>query len=180
MPDPFITVQSLSDLLGRSLASDPGGTIAVRAACDICRTVAERPFTRGTTTAAYDGNDTDALVLPVLPVLNAGTVTVAGGTVTDYMLTANGVLLRGTAGADPRPVWPLGRQNVRVTYEHGYDTLNFPEDVRQVALNVATRLVVAGPASEEQVGDVRVRYAASASDLTKTETLILHKYRPRF
>jgi hypothetical protein len=114
-----------------------------------------------------------------VPVLNAGTVTVSGGTITDYMLTTNGVLLRGTAGADPRPVWPFGRQNVSVTFEHGYDTLNIPEDVRQVAINIATRIAVQGVASEEQIGDVRIKYSAAAADLTAGEKLILNKYRPR-
>lgn len=179
MADPFITVQDLSDLLGRNLAGDPGAYIAVRAACDVCRSEADRVFTRGTTTESYDGSGTDALLLGDLPVLSAGTVTVSGGTVTDYMLTTNGVLLRGTAGIDPRPVWPLGRQNVTVTYEHGYDTLNVPEDVRLVAINIAQRVVVQGPATEEQVGDVRIKYATAAADLTSGERLILHKYRGR-
>lgn len=178
MPNPFITVQNVSDLLGRNLAGDPGATLAVGAACDICRTVAERQFTRGTTTASYDGSGTDALVLGTLPVLNAGTVTVAGGTITDYMLTTNGVLLRGTAGIEPRPVWPLGRQNVTVTYEHGYDTLSIPDDVKQVAINVAMRIAVQGVAKSESVGDVSITYAAAAADLTPGEKLILHKYRP--
>jgi hypothetical protein len=179
MPNPFISVQDVSDLLGRNIAGDPGAYLAIGAACDICRTVAERQFTRGTTTASYDGTGSDALVLGTLPVLNAGTVTVSGGTITDYMLTTNGVLLRGTAGADPRPVWPSGRQNVSVTFEHGYDTLNIPEDVRQVAINIATRIAVQGVASEEQIGDVRIKYSAAAADLTAGEKLILNKYRPR-
>lgn len=178
MPNPFITVQDVSDLLGRNLAGDPGAYLAIGAACDLCRLGAERQFTRGTTTASYDGTGTDAIVLNTLPVLNAGTVTVAGSAITDYMLTTNGVLLRGTAGVDPRPVWPQGRQNVTVTFEHGYDTLSIPEDVRQVAINIATRVVVQGIAVEESIGDVSVKYAAPSLDLTPGEKLVLHKYRP--
>jgi hypothetical protein len=51
----------------------------------------------------------------------AGTVLVSGTAVTDYTLNGNGILFRGSAGLDPRPVWPSGRQNVAVTYDHGYE-----------------------------------------------------------
>ena len=79
------------------------------------------------------------------------------------------MLLRGTAGIDPRPVWPLGRQNVTVTYEHGYDTLDIPEDVRLIAINIASRVVIQGVAKSESVGDVSVTYAAASADLTPGE-----------
>src|SRR3954468_22390188 len=177
MNTPFITVADVSDLLGRNIAGDPGAYLAIGAACDICRTVTERSFTRGTTTDTLDGSGTDALLLSQMPVLNAGTVTVNAGTITDYTLATNGLLLRGTAGSYPRPVWPAGRQNVRVTYEYGYDTLNIPEDVRQVAINVATRIAVQGVAKSETVGDVSITYAAAAADLTPGEKMILSKYR---
>ena len=47
-----------------------------------------------------------------------------------------------------------------------------------VALNVAARIVVQGVATEESVGDVRVKYASPALDLTDGERAILRKYRP--
>jgi len=177
MPDPFIAPQDIVDYLGRGTATDPGMVIAADAACDICRTVAERSFNAGTSTVTLDGSGTDTLLLPDLPVSTAGTVLVNGGTVTDYMLNGNGMLFRGTAGVDPRPVWPMGRQNVRVTYEHGYQTADLPRDVRMVALSIASRLVVQGVALEESIGPVRMKYAAAATDLTNGEARILGKYR---
>jgi hypothetical protein len=124
-----------------------------------------------------DGTGTDALLLPQAPVNSAGTVTVNGGTVTDYMVRSDGMLLRGTAGVYPRPVWPDGRQNVVVTADCGYADADIPRSVRMVALAVAARLAVQGPALEESVGTVRVKYAAAATDLTSGERMILRKYR---
>ena len=174
---PFITVADLSDTLGIDVSADDGAVIAIDAACDMCRAVAEQPFTAGTTTVTLDGNGTDALLLPYLPVTAAGTVTLASGTITEYMFTDNGYLLRGTAGALPRPTWPDGRQNVRVTFHHGYTAANFPRDVKMVALAAAKRIVVQGAAMEESLGDNRVKYAAASTDLTDGEKLILGKYR---
>jgi len=176
-PDPFITVQDLTDILGRDVTADDGAVIAIDAACDICRTIAEQPFNAGTATVALDGSGTDALLLPYLPVTAAGTVVVNGGTVTDYVLNGNGILFRGTAGCDPRPTWPSGRQNVSVTFEHGYATLDIPRDVRMVALSIASRLVVQGVATEETVGADRIKYAVASTDLTNGERRILRKYR---
>jgi len=177
MPDPFISTQDIVDYLGRGTATDPGMVIVADAACDICRTVAERSFNADTSTVTLDGTGTDAILLPEVPVTAAGTVVVNGGTVTDYVLNGNGVLFRGTAGCDPRPVWPAGRQNVRVTYDHGYQTVDLPRDVRMVALSIAVRLAVQGPALEESIGPARIKYAAAATDLTPGELRILGKYR---
>lgn len=191
MPDPFITEQDLVDYLGRGSTSDPGMLIAVDAACDICRDIAGgQEFNAGTSTITVDGTGTDAILLPQFPVTSAGTVTVNGGTVTDYVLSDNAILLRKTpvtAGSSsyysdcvPPIVWPSGRQNVGVTYVHGYTDDTFPRSVRMVALAIASRLVVQGPALEETVGSVRVKYAAAATDLTNGEKAILRRYaRPR-
>lgn len=179
MPDPFISVQDLIDYLGRGGTADPGMLIATDSACDTVRTIAERDFNQVIGgTAVLDGSGTDCLLLPHLPVTAAGTVTVNGGTITDYVLNGNGMLFRGTAGIDPRPVWPLGRQNVRVTYDHGYADQDIPRDVRMVALSLASRLVVQGPAVEENIGTVSIKYAGPPMDLTNSEKAILRKYRP--
>ena len=179
MPDPFISPQDVVNYLGRGTATDPGLLIATDSACDMVRTLSNRLFNRGTTTLTLDGSGTDALPLPsvFLPVNSAGTVVVNGGTVTDYMLNGNSILLRGTAGVYPRTTWPEGRQNVTVTIDHGYTDADLPRDVRMVALAIATRLVVQGPASEETVGAVRVKYGVNATDVTTGERLILQKYR---
>lgn len=177
MPDPFITRDDLTDYLGRDVSADPGALIALDAACDMCRTFAEQQFNRTVGTATLDGTGTDAILLSQLPVNSAGTVSVNGTAVTDYVVSGNGILFRGTAGCDPRPVWPSGRQNVVVTFDYGYDPADMPRDVRMVALSVASRLVVQGVATEEQVGQVRIKYAGAAMDLTKTEQAVLRKYK---
>lgn len=177
-PDPFITTQDVVDILGRGGTADPGMIIAVDAACDTVRTLAERQFNYGTTTVTLDGTGTDALLLPELPVANAGTVTVNGTAVTDYKLNDNGVLFRtaGTALTWCGGYWPEGRQNITVTFEHGY--ADVPRDARMVALNLACRMITAGMASSEQVGDVQISYAESGMDVTPGELRILQKYRP--
>jgi len=187
LPDPFISRQDLTDYLGRDVTSDDGALIALDAACDTVRTVSEQTFNRvvgGSVT--LDGTGTDAILLPELPVSRAGTVTVNGTAVTDYVLADNGVLYRrgplsgaGTVWCDdyvPR-TWPSGRQNITVTYDHGYEDADLPRDVRMVALNLASRLIVQGVATEETNGDQRVKYAGPAMDLTATEQIVLRKYR---
>jgi hypothetical protein len=179
VPDPFISTADLVDYVGRGGTADAGVLIAIDSACDIVRTISERDFNAGTATLALDGTGTDAVLIPnrYLPVTAAGTVVVNGGTITDFVLNSNGVLFRGTAGVDPRPVWPKGRQNVTTTITYGYDSLDLPRDVRMVALSIASRLVVQGVASEESIGAVRVKYATAATDLTNGERRILQKYR---
>jgi len=177
MPNPFIDAQDVVDYIGRGTITDPGMLIAIDAACDMCRTVAEMDFNAGTATVSLDGTGTDCLVLPQRPVNTVGTVTVAAGTITDWMVTDDGGLLRGAAGVDPRPVWPEGRQNVSVTYSFGYEAVDLPRDVRAVALQAAARFIVQGVAKKETVGDVTVEYATNANDLTTNELRILRKYR---
>lgn len=178
MPDPFITRDDLTNYLGRDVSDDPGALIALDAACDTCRTIAEQLFNADTATVKLDGTGTDAILLPQLPVSAAGTVSVNGTAVTDYVLNSDGILFRGTAGVLPRPVWPAGRQNVAVTYDYGYAPGDLPRDVRMVALSLASRLIVQGVAVEESVGQTRLKYAGPASDLTTSEMFILRKYRP--
>jgi hypothetical protein len=177
MPNPFISTKDIVDYLGRGGTADPGMIIAADAACDMVRTMAEQSFNRDTTTVTLDGTGTDALLLPDMPVSGAGTVTVNGGTVTDYTLASNGILLRGTAGVDPRPTWPTGRQNITVTFDHGYSDQDIPRDIRMVALSVASRLVSQGPVIQEGIGNVNVRYGVNATDFTNGELMILRKYR---
>lgn len=180
-PDPFITTTDLVNYLGRGGTADPGMVIAVDAACDICRDIAEQSFNAGTSTVTLDGTGTDALLLPEFPVSAAGTVTVNGTAVTDYVLNGNGTLIRRVADFEEWTcntlTWPEGRQNVTVTFEHGYADADMPRSVRMVALAVAARLVVQGPAVQESVGGVSVRYGVNSTDLTTGELRILKKYR---
>jgi hypothetical protein len=185
MADPFIAPIDLVNYLGRGTITDPGMLIATDAACDICRDIAEQTFNLSTSTVALDGTGTDALLLPELPVTAAGTVTVAGGTVTDYVLnTRLGMLVRKSSGTDVdytnacrTLTWPEGRQNITVTYTHGYADADLPRSVRMVALAIASRLVVQGVAVEESNGPTSVKYANPSTDLTAGELRILQKYR---
>lgn len=188
MATAFISEVDLSDITGRDVSADDGATIAVNAACDICRTVAEQTFTAGTSTIYLDGTGTDALLLPEVPVTSVTSVRVSdgfhpptwntAGTV-DYALSDNGTLFAtDTAGtATMGTTWPRGRQNVQVTYVHGYADAVFPADVRAVALAIAQRYLVQGPAKSESLGNVNVSYAVNPTDLTEGEQRILRKYR---
>lgn len=176
MPTPFISRQDLSDYLGRDVTADDGALIAVDAACDTVRTLTEQSFNQATGTAVLDGTGTDALVLPERPVSGAGTVTVDGGTVTDFALADNGVLIR-KADDCTTLVWPAGRQNVVVTYDHGYADEELPRDIRMVALTLAARLIVQGVAQYEVQGQNQIRYAVASTDLTNGERAILRKHR---
>ena len=177
MPNPLIAPQDVVDATGRGGTADPGLLIACDAASDWVRTMCERSINEATSTVTLDGTGTDALLLPELPVTAAGTVLVNGGTVTDYALSDNGILFRGSAGVDPRPVWPLGRQNVQVTYTHGWADQDIPRDLRMVALSLATRLWLQGPVKQESVGAVSVTYGVNSTDLTSGEAAILRKYK---
>lgn len=184
MPDPFITTSDLVDYLGKGDVDDPGMLIAIDAACDICRTLAEQSFNADTSTVTVDGTGTDSLLLRERPVTAVGTVTVAGSAITDYVLGDGGILFRKVTADDVdytdafrTLTWPYGRQNVVVTYDHGYADADLPRDVRMVALAIASRIVVQGPAAEESVGETRVKYATNSTDLTSGEKMILRKYK---
>lgn len=183
MPDPFVSPQDLTDLLGRDVTSDNGALMALDAACDMIRDLCEQDFNAATDTVSLNGTGTDVLVLPQRPVIAAGTVLVNGGTVTDYIpATPEGFLYRGTAlgtGFFGCAVWPKGRQNVKVTYDHGFTvapTNNVPRSIRMVALSIASRLVVQGVAQSETVGDTTISYGMAASDLTNGERAIIYSF----
>jgi hypothetical protein len=191
VPDPFITRDDVTDYLGRDVASDDGALLCVEAACDVCRTLTEQTINRGTTTGTFDGSGTDALLLPELPVNSIGTVSVSDGLhpptwvtagTADYTLNGDGILYAvDTAGtADFGTVWPKARQNIKVTYDHGWTigtAGDVPEDIRAVALMIASRLLIQGVAQFENLGDLNIRYTVASTDLTNGEKAILRKYR---
>ncbi|HMF60999.1 MAG TPA: hypothetical protein VK595_11545 [Vicinamibacterales bacterium] len=184
MPDPFISTTDVVNYIGRGGTADAGMVIAVDAACDTCRTISEQSFNAATSTITLDGTGTDTILLPESPVTAAGTVVVAGGAVTDYVLNGNGILIRKQTGTDvdycgsyTALKWPAGRQNVVVTYDHGYADADIPRDVRMVALAIASRLVLQGPLIQETLGETSARYGVNSTDLTNGELRILRKYR---
>ena len=174
MPDPFISTQDLSDYLGRDVTSDDGAIMAVDAACDIVRDIAEQDFNQTTYTTSLDGNNLDCLLLAQRPVTAVSSVSVDGTAIDsdDYVFTAGGKLLRNKCD-----VWRKGRQNVAVTYTAGYATDDVPRSIRMVALQIAARYVIQGVAESEVVGDVQLSYGMNAADLTQNELRILNKYR---
>lgn len=181
----FITTTELSDLIGRDVSADQGATDAIAGACEMIRTYTEQRFDlEPADTVTLDGSGTDSILLPQLPVNTVGTVTVDGGTITDYVLSDNGTLFRGTAGIRYSwPFcWPQGRQNITVTYSHGYGTApsDYPDDLRAVARQLASRIVIQGVASFEVMGDQQIRYAANSTDFTNGEKMILDRYRRHY
>lgn len=172
--DPFISRQDLTDYMGVDVTSDDGAIIAIDAACQIVRDVCGQTLDEVVDDEqVFDGTGTDCLVLPEVPVTEVSTVSIDDGTdlteVTDWVLGRQGRLLRTSANG--AAFWPLGRQNVIVTYSHGWSEV--PESVRMVALAVANRIVVQGPAMNESIGGDSVAYAVASTDLTSTERLIL-------
>lgn len=174
MPNPFISQQDLSDLLGRDVTEDEGALAAVDAACDWVRTMTGQTLNLVEEDAAVlDGTGTPYLVLPQFPVTEVKSVSINEEELEeeDWKLAVKGVLVR------PTGVWNEGNQNVEVTYSHGYAAEDFPRDLRMVALMIAQRLIVQGVASFEAVGPVNVRYAVNPTDLSSGEKIILAKYR---
>jgi hypothetical protein len=183
----IIDVDDLSGYVGRDVSADDGAVICVDSACAMVQTLTEQDFEAATDTVTLDGTGTDTLLLPQLPVNSAGTVVVNGGTLnsTDYGVGADGRLVRtgGTAvwstwgqTSAPSAYWPRGRQNISVTYTHGYAG-TVPSDVRRVALELAHRMFTQGGAISETVGQVTKRYAVASTDLTNGEKAILRMHR---
>jgi hypothetical protein len=198
MGTPFVTIAELTDKLGQSAATSRG-TAVVTAACDMVRTFTEQelyPVVTGGT-VVLDGTGTDTVLLPERPVSAAGTVLEGNGTLTlnsDYKLGDNGQLYRVPSVTDSgwgteqlRTYWWPGRQNITVTYDHGYSTV--PADLKEVALGMAARLFVDEPVSsnisesEESLGQysTRTRYSTNGAgvDFSNTEKIVLNKYKQK-
>jgi hypothetical protein len=184
--DPFVSVVDLSNYIGRDVTTDEGALIAVDAACNLVRTLTGQKFNNVIgDQIVLDGTGTDCLLLPEIPVTAAGTVTVGGAALVqnvDYVLADNRKLIR-TAGTSfsttiygDLTVWPMGRQNVQVTYDHGYAGGTIPSDVRMVALQVASRIALQGIVASETIAGQSLSYTSPALDLTPGERLILQRH----
>jgi hypothetical protein len=181
MAVPFISRADLGELLGQDLTTSDKALIAIDSACDIVRDLAEQTFNLvEDETITLDGTGTDALLLPERPVTEIGAVVEGDETLVvgdDYVLNGQGVLLRKSTTTTA--VWAKGRQNVQVTYSHGYSTNTLPRSVRAVALQIAARLFQQKPGvTSESLGQRSVRFSTdSGSEVTKNEERILAKYR---
>jgi len=197
MTVPFIGTNDLSDALDLDVVSEDLAIIAVDSACEIVRSYLDNVLNVRTAEDRLDGTGTDGLVLDDPPVREVIAVTVDDALLSedvDYYLDDrdSGVLRRiGT-------VWTLGRGNVIVSYERGYDFIELvgsgdfirmPSDIRLVALSVAKRIYNSQGTSTtgivaETIGDYSYRIgdpgAAVAAQLLESERAVLDHYaRPR-
>lgn len=195
--EPFISRDDLGDFLGSNLATSDKALIAVDSACDIVRTLTGQTFNEVLDeTVEMDGTGTDALLLPELPVTEVSLVYENDELLVedvDYKLNGDSLLLRlptlvesGWSTQSIRAVWPVGRNNLEVTYSHGYTDDLLPRDIRMVALSIAARTYqqsagASGSVVSETIGQYSVRYSdsssTSSSDLNFSEKTILRKYR---
>jgi hypothetical protein len=190
MAAPFITVTEAG------IGATTRGTAIVTAACDMVRLFTEQDIYPAVTggTVLLDGMGTDCLLLPQLPVTNAGTVienvgSDSPGTLTlnsDYKFSDNGELYRlpgvidsGWSTQEFRTYWWPGRRNIQVTYSYGYALADVPPELKEVAVQMSKRLdsQTNGNVVFESQGQRSIRYSGPATEWTTTEELVLRKYR---
>jgi hypothetical protein len=189
MADPFISRDDLADHLHLptgQLDDNEAALQAVDAACDWVRDLTHQTLNHvEDDVVLLDGTGTDALLLPETPVEEVSLVVVAGdedATDWSFALHDSGVLMRMWAPegsvAPTAAVWPKGRNNVEVTYTHGYADADFPRSIRKLALKIAARFYEnPSGAVFESLGQRSVRYQADPLDLSTTEKLIIRKHR---
>lgn len=174
--DPFITPTELSEFTGQTVTDE----FVCAAACDVVRSLTEQDVTLvEDDEIVLDGTATDALLLPQLPVVEVSEVSEDGDEVDaeDYVVNDAGVLLK------PGGKWCQGRQNVAITYSHGFaydpdeDVNEIPADLRMVALSIAQRLLRNTDAKSLTLGSYSISFATEKADIGTTEKLILDKYR---
>lgn len=179
---PFIGLNDINEYL-RIDTDDDMAIIACDAASEIVRGYADQTFTLvEDDEVVLDGTGTPLLYLPERPIVTldsviqrnadlsvASAATLVSGA--DYILGEFGAvfLLNGA-------VWTEGRQNIYVTYSHGYDTV--PSDVRMVALQIAARIYDVGQVENESTGSYSATYVKGGAGLTDFESNVLYRYRP--
>lgn len=173
MASPFISRVDLGDYLGRDLTDDARALQAIDSACDMIRSATGQRIDRvENETILLDGNGTDTILLPELPVVSVSSVLVADQPYTWWVLTSEGVL-RTKNGR----WWLPGRGIVAVTYTHGYDEV--PADLRMLALTLAARIYEQQLVKQESVGGYTATYSAEESlGFSKRERDIIAKYSP--
>lgn len=187
MTEPFISSDvDLAAYLRLDLTDDDLGVIAVDAACEVIRGYTGQVLNKVTDDEiSLDGTGTDALLLPQLPVTSVTTVVEDDTELvvdTDYVLGSGGVLYRLFSGIQASVSnWCMGRQNVDVTYTHGYDLAGsgVPSDIRIVAVQIAARIYDTGQVNRETIGSYNVEYVQGGAGLTAYEKNVCDKYRVR-
>lgn len=153
---PFISVDDLGTYMDQDLSSSDLAVIAVNAACQSVRTYLNRPLNLITETVTVDGTGTDALLLNG-PVVDVDSISIDGTEVdaSEYVLGLSSVYRLNSW-------WPPGRRNIEVVYTHGYAVDEsdvgadsgdvgapdrMPDDIREVALELAQAVVNSGGSS---------------------------------
>jgi hypothetical protein len=182
--------------------TDQAVVLALEGASDLVRSVTEQRLDHiADDEVTLDGTGTSSLLLPELPVTEVSEIVVlddAGNeealTTADWRLRADaGILWRIGVGA----TWTRGRENIRVTYSHGYllpgeSTTDdpapaaLPADIELVVCQLAWRIhsLVAGrTVNAESIGSYSVTYADEAGNqvatvgLTDLERAVLGRHR---
>ena len=189
MPEPFISREDLSDhmhLPTGSLDEDDAALQAVDAACDWVRDLTGQTFNYATDDVILMDGDgvSEKLLLPEMPVEEVSSVVVAEwAEVEGYTWTIqdDGCLIaqwlpEGATQSYPL-VWPRGRNNVEITYTHGFQDADFPRSLRMVALKLASRFYTqTGGVVFESLGQRSVRYETDAGKLETGDRLILRRH----
>lgn len=174
----LVSTEAFAEYVGT--AHDPSDVQVIRAleiASELVRAEVRQTVDAVTEEAwTTDGTGSDAIVLPQLPVTEVVTVEVDGEEVTDWTLSGAGVLIRDDG------YWPHGRQNVVITYSHGYDVV--PEGLQTLVLLVADRIYRTAGASGETESETIGSYSYTRSTtpeagegLTTDERALAAKYR---
>ncbi len=198
--EPFITTADLGGYLRQDLTGDLMAELAVGSACETLRDLLEQKM-EGVVddVVVIDGPGTDVLLLPELPahdVVSVELLTLPVGTSSTvpedaYHFDAYTGELKMRHGLR----WMRGRALYRVTYSHGWNTMNasgsgggsgtdisdlppLPRSLWILALTMAARIYDQGLVSQESVGGYQVIYSAESSlSLTRGEKNIVAKYR---
>lgn len=154
----YASIDELADWIGQSIDSEVRALLLLETATDEVKAVIGHDITQNQETATLDGTGSEALVLPKHPVTAVSQVDVDGTTLaaSAYKFIEAGVVYR-TSG-----VWAVGRQNIDVTYTHGYSPI--PGDVKAIVLETASRAWRSGAGlTQESVGSYSVTYARESA-----------------
>ncbi len=179
----FIEIEDLNAVLRLDLDDDDAlAVLVLDAASEIVRAYTNQELDLSENDEVMlDGSGTTVVLLPQLPVVTVDSVyeddtdgsSSALLTVdTDYKVGSNGILFR-LAGA----TWKRGRENITITYDHGYSTI--PSDVRFIAVNVAARLYDHAGVTAETTGSYVATFESASAGLTEGEKAVLDAYRVR-
>lgn len=151
------------------------------------RSFTNRFLSKAEFTQEFDGNGKDSIILREYPIILLKSVSLVGSIqVTPLSLTTAEIVQDEEAGIlylehfriAVGPRWPVGRQNVKIVFDGGFDPV--PAEIilaeRKVAL---INLVTLNPEEfqrkgikSERVGDHRIQFERGASFQTKTSKLV--------